>query len=77
MIDLRSIGADINKITRTEDGKSVVYEVEKVYPFYVRCKSNTGRVECFNIGDLVVMGIIQTGRVRYSSPYHCYKNSTG
>ena len=67
MIDLRAIGSEFNEITKYECGVKTKYIVDKVYPFFVKCHDHNGNVECFNIGDLVVMGLISTNNPRYGA----------
>ena len=73
MIDLRAIGADITEFKRNEDGRTVKYTVDKIYPFYVKAHDSEGRTECFNVGDLVALGVIKQNKTRYGSPYRMYK----
>ena len=60
MIDLRAIGSELTEITKHENGVKTKYIVDKVYPFIVKCHDHNGNVECFSIGDLVVMGELKT-----------------
>lgn len=49
------------------------YVIEEVYPYYVRCREVVHddreyvERECFNIGDLVLMGLIHSTGQRESS----------
>lgn len=51
------------------------YVIEEVYPYYVRCREVVHddreyvERECFNIGDLVLMGLMDSTRPRYGSAW--------
>ena len=49
------------------------YVIDKVYPLFVSAHTTTenGEVfkECFSVGDLVQLGLIDTVRPRYGSPW--------
>lgn len=59
MIDLRLYANEITELTRYEEGIKHKYTVDEVYPFFLRCHSNSGSTMCFNIGDLVEMGVLR------------------
>ena len=57
---------EIPKLTRE-------YTIDKVYPYYViahtECENGYIFRECFNVGDLVQMGMIDTIRPRYGNAW--------
>lgn len=72
MFDLRLFGNEIGEIVRNEDGRKHKFKVDEIYPFFVKCHDEVGRVECFNLGDLISMGAFKTNYERYSNPYNKY-----
>lgn len=60
MNDLRAFGNELNEIkAHNEYGVPTKYTVDEVFPYFVKCHSETGRTECFNTGDLIALGIIK------------------
>ena len=60
MIDLRMYGAGITTIKApNEYGVLTKYTVDEVFPYFVKCHSETGRIECFNAGDLIKAGVLK------------------
>lgn len=58
MIDLRLFANELTEVINYEDGIKRKYTVDNVYPFFIRCHSASGSTMCFNIGDLVIMGVL-------------------
>ena len=70
MIDLRMFGNELNTIVKYEDGIKRKFTVDEIFQFHVKCHDETGRVECFNMGDLVTMGVLASGGERYTNPFN-------
>lgn len=53
--------------------KPVKYVITEAYPYYVRgvrvCENGAILTQCFNIGDLVVRGMVKARKVPYKSGY--------
>ena len=74
MFDLRLYGKEIgDTITKNEDGVKKKYDVDTIYQFHVRCHDDAGNRECFNVGDLISMGVLGIHSEVYSNPYHVFK----
>lgn len=59
MIDLRAFGSQLTEIKApNEYGVLTKYTVDEVFPYHIKCHSDTGRVECFGVGDLTEIGVI-------------------
>lgn len=67
MLDLRSIGSLITDFKKSENGVVKKYKIIDVYPFIIRCQDENGFSECFNIGDLIVLGLITVNNPRYGA----------
>lgn len=60
MIDLRMFGGVLTTIKMpNEYGIQTKYVVDEVFPYFVKCHSETGRTECFNAGDLMKNGVLK------------------
>lgn len=63
MLDLRVYGNELNTFKApNEFGVLTRYYVDEVFPYHVKCHSETGRTECFSAGDLMQIGIIKNKR---------------
>jgi hypothetical protein len=70
MIDLRMFGNELNEFTKRDELGTKRYTVDEIYQFHVKCHDQNGMIECFNMGDLVTMGVLASGGQRYGNPYN-------
>ena len=73
MFDLRLYGKEIGEtITKYDEGLKKKYDVDTIYQFHVRCHDEAGNNECFNVGDLISMGVLGIHTETYPNPYHVF-----
>ena len=70
MADLRMFGHEIKDFKTKDENGTHKYTVEHIYQCHVQCRNEKGQVECFNMGDLVRMGVLASGNERYGNPYN-------
>ena len=60
MTDLRMFGSYLHTFKApNEYGVLTKYFVDEVFPYHVKCHSESGRIECFSVGDLINIGVLK------------------